>query len=548
MRHVTPLFAVCLRSLGACLLAIGIYAVAAHAQKVPAAAQPPAREDEKTEAWKDPLGRNTPRGTVVGFLDAARAEEYALAAQFLDARGARAETLARDLFAVLDARLPGRLMRISDAPEGSPGNVLTPSQEVVGTIDSSNGKVDIVLQRVTKGDPGPIWLFSARTLDAVPALAEEIARSRQNAIFPEFLIRTRFAGTRLLDYLAILFGLPLVYLVTVLLNRALTPPLGFLWSRLSRESESVRRNALPAPVRLLLLVGASGWLLSLLPLSLTVRHVLANVAVLITIVAVAWLLVLLNGEVERHIHHRFPGSNVAAAASLLRVVRRVIDTIVVFVALFVVLRRLGIDPTPALAGLGVGGIAVALAAQKTLENVVAGASIVFDQAVRVGDSLKVGEIVGTVDHIGLRSTRIRTLDRTVVSVPNSQLANANLETFSRDKFWFHPVVGLRYETTPDQLRAVVDGIKRMLDEHPLVDADLVRVRFFRLGSFSLDVDVFAYLLARDWNHFLEVQEQLLFNVTEIVSRCGTSIAFPSQTMYVANTPSSTPPREPLAAG
>jgi MscS family membrane protein len=199
------------------------------------------------------------------------------------------------------------------------------------------------------------------------------------------------------------------------------------------------------------------------------------------------------------------------------------------------LRSLGVDPTPALAGLGVGGIAVAQAAQKTLENVVAGASLIFDQAVRVGDFLKMDAVQGTVDHIGLRSTRIRTLDRTIVSVPNSQIANASLETLSaRDKFWFHPVVGLRYETTPQQLRDVVDGIRRLLVDHPSVEPDSVRVRFVRLGQSSLDVDVSAYLLARDWNHFLELQEGLLFGVTDVVQEAGTGIAFPSQTMYISN--------------
>jgi MscS family membrane protein len=148
-----------------------------------------------------------------------------------------------------------------------------------------------------------------------------------------------------------------------------------------------------------------------------------------------------------------------------------------------------------------------------------------------------GDVVGTVDHIGLRSTRIRTLDRTVVSVPNGQIANVSLETLSaRDKFWFHPIVPLRFDTTPEQLHTVVDGIRQLLNQHPLVDAESVRVRFFRLGASSLDVEVFAYLAGRDWNHFLEIQEQLLFDLTAIVSRSGTWIALPSQTMYFAQPP------------
>ena len=133
---------------------------------------------------------------------------------------------------------------------------------------------------------------------------------------------------------------------------------------------------------------------------------------------------------------------------MLRLVRRVADVLVVAAGGLVTLHYFGVDPTAALAGLGIGGIAVALAAQKTLENVIGGLSIIFDQAVRVGDFLKLGDTVGTVDSIGLRSTRIRTLDRTILSVPNGQIANVNIETLSaRDKFWFHHFVGLRYETT-----------------------------------------------------------------------------------------------------
>ena len=121
---------------------------------------------------------------------------------------------------------------------------------------------------------------------------------------------------------------------------------------------------------------------------------------------------------------------------------------VIFVGMLVTLRYFGVNPTGALAGLGIGGIAVALAAQKTLENIVGGVSIILDQSVRVGDTLKVGDVLGTVREIGLRSTQIRTLDRTTVSVPNGQIANMTLENLSsRDKFWLHPILGLHYNTT-----------------------------------------------------------------------------------------------------
>ena len=516
----------------ACALALAGSVIPLDAQKTPGSDQPAA--PAQGEPWKDPLGRSTPRGTVRGFLTAARAGDDARAAQYLNARDARAERLAPQLFVVLDARLTGRLARISDEPEGSGGGPLTPTQENIGTIESRRGNVEIVLERVSRGDPSPIWLFSAKTLEAIPALHEEVISSRQYAQVPRFLVDTRLGGIRLVDYLAIVFGLLLVYLLTILVNRALTPVIQRVWRRLFPHSEGVTRNVLPAPIKLLLVVVAGGQLISALPISLAVRQLWSSIASLVVICAVAWLLMLVNREFERHLRRRLPHSNVTAAASLLRVLRRSIDVLIVFGALIVTLRSLGIDPTPALAGLGVGGIAVALAAQKTLENVIAGASLIFDQAVRVGDVLKMGDVVGTVDHIGLRSTRIRTIDRTVVSVPNSQIANASLERLSdRDKFWFHPTIGLRYETTPTQLHGVLAGFTHLLRDHPLVETDTVRVRFIRLGSYSLDVEVFAYLAARDWNHFLEIQEQLLFSITEVVHEAGTSMAFPSQTMYVA---------------
>ena len=252
---------------------------------------------------------------------------------------------------------------------------------------------------------------------------------------------------------------------------------------------------------------------------------------MLLIVAMTWTLVLVNGVIERYVNRRVSRSEVGAMVHLLR---RMADGLVVAAFVIVTLRYFGVDPTAALAGLGIGGIAVALSAQKTLENVIGGLSIIFDKAVRVGDALKVGETAGTVDSIGLRSTRIRTLDRTIVSVPNGQIANVSIETLSvRDKFWFHHFVGLRYETTSSQLRSVVDEICTYLSAHPSIDGtDTVRVRFLRFGQFSLDIEIFAYVVAADWNQFLETQQELLLDIMEIIERAGAVIALPSQTLHL----------------
>ena len=486
------------------------------------------------ESPRDPLGRSTPRGTVMGFLDAARRGENDLASHYLrTSLGADdSAALAHQLFMVLDARLPARLTQVSDTAEGSRANPLTPDEETIGTVAGPDAPIEIVLERIQRSKAEPIWLFSKRTLDSVPELYADVVGRRTVPWLPGFLFEERVSGIRMFDWLAVLLGVPALYLLTVVLNRVLTPIVG--WARRRRgASDSRTENALPAPARLLLLAIIGRWVFSVLPLSLLVRQALSNLVGLVVIVSIAWLIVLVNGAVERHLSKRIPAANYAAAVSLLRVGRRLVDILVVLIALLALLRHFGVNPTPILAGLGVGGIAVALAAQKTLENVIAGASLIFDQAVRIGDYLKVGEVEGTVEHIGLRSTRIRTLGRSVVTVPNGQVANMVLETLSeRDKFWFHPIVGLRYETTSEQMEAVLDGIRGMLAADAAVERSSIRVRFLRLSPSSKDVEVFAYVFATNWAQFLEIQEKLLLAVTDVVASAGTSIAFPSQTMYV----------------
>lgn len=519
---------------GACVLAIGVSGVAA--QSKPAAPGPSVAAPVETAEATDPLGRETPRGTVRGFLAAARKGETKVARQYLDTRldDAAAQQLAHQLYVVLDAMLPARLTQISDEPLGSRANPLAPNVEVVGVIASATGNLDVAVERVEPTGQEPVWLFSSATLRSVPPLYQEVTRREADRRLPEFVDRRGLGGLKRFEWLVLLGGVPLFFLAAAVLNRVLVAIVGPLWRRFVDDPVHPITNVLPLPARLLIFALASQWLLPALPLSLRVRQFCSSAAGALAIVAVVSLLIVLNAELERALQRRISHSDPTAMVALLRVLRRVIDVGFVVAGLGVMLRHFGIDSTPALAGVGVGGIAVALAAQKTLENVIAGASLIFDQAVKVGDFLKVGEVAGTVEHIGLRSTRMRTPDRTVVSIPNGQIAGATLETMSaRDKFWFHPEVRLRYDTTPAQLRGVIEGCRQLLASHPLVQREDQRVRFHRVAPYSFDIEIFAYVLARNWDEFLQVQEQLLFGLTEAVERSGTALALPSQTTYVA---------------
>jgi MscS family membrane protein len=484
----------------------------------------------------DALGRETPRGTVLGFIAAARRGNDEATPLYLDTalKGQSAVELAHKLFVVLDNRLPARLNELSDKPEGGQPNPLKADQDVVGTIATAKGPLEITVERVNRGTAGRLWLFSRKTLESIPDVYDEIDVVSIDRYVPGLLGKPKILGVRLFEWLVLLFLVPLVYKAFGVLNRPLRPVLA-LWHRRYGVASHPVPEHLPGFIRLLVLAVTIRWIFSSLELPLLERQFWAGVSALISIAALVWMFLLVNASVESYMRRHAGGSARAELTPLLRLARRVADGLVISIGGLVALRYFGFDPTAALAGLGIGGIAVALAAQKTLENVVGGVSLVFDKAVQVGDTLKLNEMSGTVDFIGLRSTRIRTPDRTIITVPNGQMAAANIETLSaRDKFWFHHFVGLTYETTSAQMRAVIDGIEGLLNSHPSVDRSSVRARFLRLGAFSLDIEIFAYVFAADWNSYLAVQQELLLRIMEIVEQSGTAIAFPSQTLHLAD--------------
>jgi MscS family membrane protein len=187
-----------------------------------------------------------------------------------------------------------------------------------------------------------------------------------------------------------------------------------------------------------------------------------------------------------------------------------------------------------IAGLGVGGLAIALAAQPTIENLIGGLSLFADKPVEVGDLCRCGSDEGTIEAIGIRSTRIRGIDRTLTSIPNAELSKMAIMNFAqRDRMLIKTVLGVRYETSPDQLRYLLAKIRELLAGHPRIDTDTARAQFVGFGDSALNIEVVAYVMTSDRAEFLGVQEDLLLRVMDVVAQSGTGIAFPSQTLYLS---------------
>ncbi|HEX9052364.1 MAG TPA: mechanosensitive ion channel family protein [Anaeromyxobacter sp.] len=213
--------------------------------------------------------------------------------------------------------------------------------------------------------------------------------------------------------------------------------------------------------------------------------------------------------------------------------RKVGKIVLLALGLVAVLNELGFQVASLLAGLGIGGIALALAAQKTVENLFGSVAIGVDQPFRVGDFVRIEDVVGTVETIGMRSTRIRTLDRTLVSFPNGKLADMRAETFAvRDRIRLYANLGLAYGTTAAQLRAVLAGVEAALRAQPKLWTEGSSVRFTEFRESTLNVEVMAWFATSDWNEFTAIRQDVLLELMAVVERAGTAFAFPTRTVHV----------------
>jgi MscS family membrane protein len=292
-------------------------------------------------------------------------------------------------------------------------------------------------------------------------------------------------------------------------------------------------RSVSAPAWLFLAIVAHRLWATYLGLPLLPRHYYAQIATVVMIVATTWLAWRVIRMFLRRVRSRALSRGRVGTASVLLLGQRLIKAGMFIVAIFAVLGSLGFNLTTALAGLGIGGLAIGFGAQKTIENLFGGLSVLGDEAIRVGENCRFGDRIGNIEDIGLRSTRVRTEERTLLTIPNGTMATMNLENLSRrDKFLFKTDISLRVETSPDQLRHALVAIRELLYSHPRVEAGTARVRFTELKSSSLNLELFCYIVTRDGPEFLAVREDLLLRILDVVDETGTTLAIPSQTLYL----------------
>ena len=264
------------------------------------------------------------------------------------------------------------------------------------------------------------------------------------------------------------------------------------------------------------------------------RHYYFQITSIALIISATWILWRIVQWSLHRVRYRALARGHAGTGSLMLLGERIVKAMIFVVGVLAVLGNLGFNMSTALAGLGIGGLAIGFGAQKTIENLFGGVSVLGDEVFRVGDVCRFGDRTGVVEDIGLRSTRIRTEERTLVAIPNGTVATINLENLSRrDKILFKTTLGLRLETKADHVRFVLAEIRRLLYSHPKVETKTVRVRLVDIAGTSLSIELFAYILTRDFNEFAAVREDLLLRIMDVMEDSGGSLALPSQTLYLS---------------
>ena len=476
---------------------------------------------------KDPLGRTTPQQSIFNFLEACHARDYAKATYYLDlsrmSAGDRTKVgpdLAMQLEDLLDDTTFD-IVTLSRDPEGELSD-LSPNIDKLASFEVRGQPIVLQLERQEPRPGNHIWVVSASSVALIPKAHQAVAETPFEKKLPQVLVTFEILDTPVWRWIALVMAAVALWFIG-----------GFLAVALVRLVKPITDwTGFREPLRIALLAAGLRVAMEFASPATLSRTFLERALELILALAAAWAGAVALDLIADRWRSRLDPRMQAVSYSVLPLGRQVLKLAIFLIAILAVLNAWGYNTTAILAGVGVGGIAVALAAQKTIEDLFGGVSVISDRPVLVGDVCRFGDRTGTVIHIGLRSTRLRTPDRTVVSVPNGQFATMTLENISgRDKIWFHPTLNLRRDTKSEQLLRVLASLREILTTHPKVEIGPIPVRFVGVGTYSLDIEVAAYVKTSDFDEFLAIQQDLLLRILQAVEQAGTRLAVPLQESF-----------------
>ncbi len=478
--------------------------------------------DEQTEKYSGPddeFERGQPRSAIAGYLQAMRAGDVSLATNYLDYRNLSEKTLsigkeelARQLSVVLNRTLWVDLHSISAVPEGKKDDGLPSYRERVGKIEYRGRDIDILLQRVPRAkDKVKIWKISNATVEKVPSLFKRYSYSPLGEFLAKNLPSVDLFGVMLWQWLYF-SAMMLIYYFAA---KVFTWSLALVLKRISNNiSEDVLRF-IKEPVALLIAVILARNFQDEANITMAVRAV--NEGSTLLIIAWCWVCFRFIDLIKTIMGDKFIAQDKPLAVYLLRPAGTVVKIIVFTIAALHWLENLGFNASTLLAGLGIGGLAIALAAQKTVENIIGAITLYTSAPIKVGNFCRFDNHLGVVEEIGLRSTRIRTIERTVIYVANSKFIDMNIENFSeREKMAFKPKIYLAPDTDKENIDALLAAIKDMLNDTEIIAATPMRAHFKGYTIYGLELDVLAYLKTTNFDIYLDEINQLNLNILALL--------------------------------
>lgn len=471
---------------------------------------------------------STPMKAMAKLRQAMKQKDYARAAESLDMRYLpedvevySGEQLLRALAHVFSQQNIIGLSELSDLPEGDLNDGLPTYRDKLGEVRLVDETIPIYLQRIPDGRGGKVWKISNATVEQIPKMWEELGYSPVAVylykILPDFTFMGMDNWQLLATILFLIIAWPLATLASNLLLR--------LVLAIYDKFPIATANFIQGPLRFFLFVLIARLLIDQLGLSMTARILLESSGV--DYIAYTVLALGLLSFIRDYQMRKMQRAGNMQYVALLKPFTTIIKVIAVTIIALFWADSAGYDMSTVLAGLGVGSLAIALAAQKTMENIIGAVTLYTARPVKAGDFCRFGSITGTVEEIGLRSTTIRTLNRSLVVIPNAVFSSTEIENFSaRDRIRYFR----RYRVQlagAEQLRDVLLKVRALFASQPEVIEDSISVRFESIEDGTAWLRLDAGIDTTDYQAFLEVAEQLNLGLMEIVKAAGASFSGPA---------------------
>lgn len=485
--------------------------------------------------FKDNFARDTPRSSFIGFLTATDEFDFEKAVEYLDLRNLPhgvskydGAELASQLDFIIKRGMEINVNRLSAKESGQVVDGLPEYRDELGHLISNEGEQVLYMQRVPGLNDNFIWKISNASIALVPELYDHFS-------YPDWVeyIRvhlpdnTGFLGVELFKWVIVLGAalvlFPIFWLLGLIISRVISKP--------GAPLHDSTRKLFTRPLPIVLVMMVMGSLLNELGLGARAQALIES-KTLLTVVTV-WILFSLVDLLREKRRESYLAQGRADAHILGRPLASALKLLTLLGATLIWLSNSGVEISALLAGLGIGGVALALALQKPIEDLLGAVSLYSQQPMQTGDLCKYGTILGVVEEIGLRTTRIRTLNDTLVSVPNCIIAHGPIENYSaRKKMLYHPELRLRYDTTVEQMKTIIAEIEAMARKHDKVFDDSVRVCFTEFSQNAMIVKVRIYVDESNFSAYLAVVGELNMSIMRIIENAGSHFAQGAQTVLL----------------